>query len=83
MFDTQVAAGFLGYGVQEGPIIEYEVGDCEPIRIELEGFAAMLRGQAGAGVVTLEEGLDNVLLAEAALESAAGGETVQLQAVTS
>jgi predicted dehydrogenase len=70
-------------GVKEGPVVEYEVGASEPLRVELETFAALLRGDPDPGVVTLEEGLDNVVLAEAALDSAARGETVQLQAVTS
>ena len=70
-------------GVKEGDVVECDVGDGEPLRIELEAFAALLRGDADPGVVTLEEGLDNVVLAEAALDSAARGETVQLQAVAS
>jgi len=70
-------------GVQEGPVSEYGVGNSEPLQVELEAFAALLRGDEKSGVVTLEEGLDNVVLAEAALDSAARGETVQLQTVTS
>jgi predicted dehydrogenase len=70
-------------GVQEGPVTEYVVGNSEPLRVELEAFAALLRGDSEPGVVTLDEGLDNVVLAEAALESAATGSTITLQAVTS
>jgi UDP-N-acetylglucosamine 3-dehydrogenase len=87
MFVADTLASTLTFhafdGVKEGEVVEYEVGDSEPLRIELETFAALLRGDPNPGVVTLEEGLDNIALAEAALDSAARGETVQLQAVNS
>lgn len=87
MFVADTLASTLTFhafdGVKEGAVVEYPVGDTEPLRLELEAFAALLRGDSEPGVVTLDEGLDNVVLAEAALESAATGSTVQLQAVTS
>lgn len=70
-------------GIGEGPRTDYRLDSREPLAAELEGFAALIRGEGSAAVVTLEEGLDNVLLAEAALRSAASGETVQLQAAVS
>jgi predicted dehydrogenase len=51
----------------------------EPLVVELEAFAALVRGDADAPVVTLEEGLETVAIAEAVLASAHAGETVVLQ----
>jgi predicted dehydrogenase len=51
----------------------------EPLAVELEEFCALLRGEDGAAVVTLEEGLETVAVAEAVLASAASGETVALE----
>src|SRR3954451_21064942 len=50
----------------------------EPLAAELEAFCALVAGDARAPVVTLEEGLDTVAVAEAVLASAASGETVAL-----
>jgi predicted dehydrogenase len=48
--------------------------------VELEGFCALLRGGDDGTVVSLEEGLETVAVAEAVLASAAAGETVVLEA---
>jgi UDP-N-acetylglucosamine 3-dehydrogenase len=69
-------------GVREGEVVSYPVGCGEPLQVELEAFADLLEGGDSAAV-TLDEGRDNVVLAEAVLDSASRGETVQLQAVGS
>jgi predicted dehydrogenase len=72
-------------GVAEGDMTRYALERREPLALELEAFAALLRGAAGdevaAPVVTLEEGLETVAVAEAVLASAASGETVALEHV--
>ena len=67
-------------GVTEGDATRYALTRREPILAELEAFAAYVSGVADGGVVTLAEGLETVLAAEAALDSAARGETVAVPA---
>lgn len=65
-------------GVSEGDTTRYALTRREPLLVELETFAALVRGEEDAAVVTLEEGLETVTVAEAVLASAAGGETVRM-----
>jgi UDP-N-acetylglucosamine 3-dehydrogenase len=65
-------------GVAEGDMTRYALERREPLAVELEEFCALIRGEESAAVVTLEEGLETVAVAEAVLESAASGETVAL-----
>ena len=65
-------------GVAEGDMTRYALERREPLAVELEEFCALLRGEDGAAVVTLEEGLETVAVAEAVLASAESGETVAL-----
>jgi predicted dehydrogenase len=65
-------------GVAEGNMTRFALERREPLAVELEGFCALIRGEEGAAVVTLEEGLETVAVAEAVLESARTGETVAL-----
>jgi predicted dehydrogenase len=67
-------------GVAEGDMTRYALQRREPLQVELEGFCALLRGEDDPAVVTLEEGLETVAVAEAVLRSAAAGETVVLEA---
>jgi predicted dehydrogenase len=67
-------------GVAEGDMTRYALQRREPLVVELEGFCALLRGEPDAAVVSLEEGLETVAVAEAVLASAASGETVALEA---
>jgi predicted dehydrogenase len=67
-------------GVSEGDSTRYALARREPLLVELETFFDLLEGDAGAGVVTLAEGLETVIVAEAVLASAQSGETVALQA---
>jgi UDP-N-acetylglucosamine 3-dehydrogenase len=65
-------------GVSEGDSTRYALARREPLLVELETFCDLLEGDIDAAVVTLSEGLDTVLVAEAALASARAGETVVL-----
>jgi len=65
-------------GVSEGDSTRYALARREPLLVELETFCDLLEGDTEAAVVTLSEGLDTVLVAEAALASARAGETVVL-----
>jgi len=67
-------------GVAEGDMVRFALERHEPLAVELEEFCALLRGEDGAAVVSLEEGLETVAVAEAVLASAAAGETVALGA---
>jgi predicted dehydrogenase len=69
-------------GVSEGDMTRYALPRREPLLVELEAFCDLLAGDADAPVVTLAEGLETVLLAEAALTSARTGGTVALEAAT-
>jgi predicted dehydrogenase len=65
-------------GVAEGDMTRYALERREPLAVELEEFCALLSGSDGAAVVSLEDGLETVAVAEAVLASAATGETVAL-----
>ena len=62
-------------GVSEGNVVRYALRREEPLRVELETFLDMLEGR-DADVVTLEQGLEIVRVAEAALQSARTGRIV-------
>jgi UDP-N-acetylglucosamine 3-dehydrogenase len=65
-------------GVAEGDMTRYALERREPLAVELETFAALVAGDDQAGVVTLEQGLETVAVAEAVLASASAGETIVL-----
>lgn len=65
-------------GVAEGDMTRYALERREPLAAELEAFAAYVAGDDAAPVVSLADGLETVRVAEACLESAARGETVQI-----
>jgi UDP-N-acetylglucosamine 3-dehydrogenase len=67
-------------GVAEGDMTRYALERREPLVVELEAFCALVRGEPDAAVVSLEEGLETVAVAEAVLRSASAGETVALEA---
>ena len=64
-------------GVTEGDMTRFAIAKPEPLGSELKAVVAMARGEEN-GVVTLEEGLETVRVAEAVLQSARTGETVHL-----
>jgi predicted dehydrogenase len=65
-------------GVSEGDATRYALARREPLLVELETFCDLLGGDPEAAVVTLAEGLDTVIVAEAAAASARAGRTVAL-----
>ena len=66
---------------QKGRTIRYAIPKSEPLMMELSNFVAAVRGES-AELVTLQEGLAAVAVAEAFLESAATGKTVDVARLT-
>jgi predicted dehydrogenase len=64
-------------GVSEGDVIRYAIAKPEPLRVEHENFRDAVLGKE-ADIVTLDEGLATVEVAEATIESARTGRTVML-----
>jgi UDP-N-acetylglucosamine 3-dehydrogenase len=64
-------------GVTEGDMTRFAIAKPEPLGSELKALLALVRGEESS-VVTLEEGLETVRVAEAVLESARSGESVHL-----
>jgi len=69
-------------GVSEGMMVRYAITKREPLRVEHEAFRDAILGAADGGpsVVTMREGLENVRVAEAVLESAKTGASVDIGA---
>jgi predicted dehydrogenase len=65
-------------GVSEGDMTRFALSRREPLLVELESFCDLIAGVPEPGVVTLEEGLETVIAAEAVLEAAATGTTVAM-----
>jgi UDP-N-acetylglucosamine 3-dehydrogenase len=65
-------------GVAEGDMIRYAIPKPEPLMTELSQFAAAVSGEPDAAVVTLEEGLVTVQMAEAVRDAAATGESIRI-----
>ena len=65
-------------GVSEGDVIRFAIAKPEPLRVEHEAFRDALLGR-DSDIVTMRQGLATVAVAEAVLESAARGETVQVR----
>lgn len=64
-------------GVSEGDMIRYAISKPEPLRTEHEQFRDAVLG-LDADIVTMEEGLRTVEVAEAVISSAADGRVVRL-----
>lgn len=65
-------------GVSEGDMIRFAIDKPEPLRTEHENFRDAVLGQ-DTDIVTMAQGLNTVRVAEAVLESAATGRTVELR----
>lgn len=65
-------------GVTEGDVTRYALPREEPLRVEHDAFLDMLEGGGDGGVVTLEKGSEIVGWAQAVLDSASTGATVQI-----
>lgn len=64
-------------GVSEGDIVRYALAKREPLRVEHEAFRDAVLGVRD-DVVTMEEGLRTLRVAESVMEAAASGRTVDL-----
>lgn len=64
-------------GVSEGDVVRYAINKPEPLKTEHEAFRDAVLGK-DSDIVTLEQGLNTVAVAEAVLESSKSGETVYL-----
>src|SRR5918912_1805014 len=65
-------------GVSEGDVVRYAIAKPEPLRTEHEAFRDAVLGQE-ADIVTMEQGLATVAVAEAVIESAGSGRTVDVR----
>jgi UDP-N-acetylglucosamine 3-dehydrogenase len=65
-------------GVSEGDMVRYAIPKPEPLRTEHENFRDAVLG-VPADIVTMDQGLVTVAVAEAMIESAGRGTTVSLQ----
>ena len=64
-------------GVSEGDVVRYAIPKPEPLQVEHENFRDAVLGKE-ANIVTMEQGLTTVYVAEAMIESATTGRTVLL-----
>ena len=69
-------------GVSEGDATRYALARREPLLVELEAFLAFIAGDDDAHVVSLAEGLEAAVYADAVLDAASSGETVRPVAET-
>ncbi|NUU25113.1 MAG: Gfo/Idh/MocA family oxidoreductase [Streptomycetaceae bacterium] len=65
-------------GVSEGDMIRYAIPKPEPLQTEHEAFRNAVLGKE-ADIVTMRQGLVNVVVAQAMLDSAASGTTVAIE----
>lgn len=65
-------------GVSEGDMVRYAIAKPEPLRTEHEAFRDAVLGQ-GSDVVTMRQGMATVAAAQATLESARSGRTVDVE----
>ena len=66
-------------GVSEGDVVRFAIAKPEPLRVEHENFRDAVLGKE-ADIVTMEQGLTTVRVAEACIESATTGQTISLEA---
>jgi UDP-N-acetylglucosamine 3-dehydrogenase len=64
-------------GVSEGDVIRYAISKHEPLRMEHENFRDAVLGKP-ADIVTMEQGLATVVVAEAIIESARSNSTITI-----
>ncbi|UGQ15527.1 Gfo/Idh/MocA family oxidoreductase [Yinghuangia sp. ASG 101] len=64
-------------GVSEGDMIRYAIPKPEPLQTEHEAFRDAVLGKE-ADIVTMRQGLVNVVVAQAVIDSATGGTTVPI-----
>lgn len=67
-------------GVSEGDMVRFAIPKPEPLRVEHQSFRDAVLGRP-ADIVTLEQGVTTVMVAEGVLDSATTGATVPLEPV--
>ncbi len=78
--ETQWEAIRAFRGVAEGDSTRFAIAKREPLQVEHENFRdAVLAGKATDGIVTLRQGMRTVAVADAVLESASSGTTVDVR----
>ncbi|MBZ2196438.1 Gfo/Idh/MocA family protein [Occultella gossypii] len=65
-------------GVSEGDVVRFAISKPEPLKTEHEAFRDAVLGKP-ADIVTMQQGYATVAVAEAAIESAKTGQTVQIE----
>ncbi|MDN5726505.1 MAG: Gfo/Idh/MocA family oxidoreductase [Propionibacteriales bacterium] len=65
-------------GVSEGNVTRFAIAKPEPLRVEHQQFRNAVLGQEDIDLVTLEQGLATVRVAQAALEAAKKGKAINL-----
>jgi UDP-N-acetylglucosamine 3-dehydrogenase len=65
-------------GVSEGDVIRYAIAKPEALRVEHENFRDAVLGQ-DSDIVTLDQGMIAVIVAEATIESARTGQTIAVR----
>jgi UDP-N-acetylglucosamine 3-dehydrogenase len=65
-------------GVSEGDMVRYALRKREPLLVELENFRDAVLGKTGAQIISLEDGIEVIRVAETILESAARGSTLEV-----
>lgn len=66
-------------GVSEGNVTRFAIPKPEPLLIELTNFRDAVLGRAEAEIVSMEEGMRTLAVAEAAIQSAGSGEVVEIE----
>lgn len=69
-------------GVAEGDMVRFAFPKSEPLRSEHEAFRDAVLGKSN-NIVTLQEGVTNILVAEAIIKSAETGHTVNIEVADS
>lgn len=64
-------------GVSEGDVIRYAISKKEPLLTEHENFRDAVLGKS-SDIVTMEQGLANILVAEAIIKSTESGKTIEI-----
>jgi len=67
-------------GVSEGDVVRFAISKPEPLQVEHQQFRDAVLGKE-SDIVTLEQGMTTVAVAEAVIESALSGRTIDIPRV--
>lgn len=77
-FETDWDAVATFRGVSEGDITRFAIPKREPLALEQQHFLDAVRGEDGAGIVPMSEGVQTLRVVDACLRSAAEGREITL-----